>query len=69
MLKQYMVISNKERDLALLLFANKSNSILVATDVAARGIDIKDLDAVINFELSRDPQVHVHRVGRTGKSR
>jgi ATP-dependent RNA helicase DbpA len=61
-------LEQRERDLALLLFANKSNSILVATDVAARGIDIKDLDAVINFELSRDPQVHIHRIGRTGRA-
>ena len=49
-------------------FANKSVSILIATDVAARGIDIKDLTAVINYELSRDPEVHLHRIGRTGRA-
>ena len=41
---------------------------LVASDVAARGIDIGGLDAVINAELSRDAQVHVHRIGRTGRA-
>ena len=61
-------LEQKDRNLALLLFANKSTSILVATDVAARGIDIKDVNAVINFELSRDPQVHIHRIGRTGRA-
>jgi len=41
---------------------------LIATDVAARGLDIKDLTAVINFELSPDPEVHIHRIGRTGRA-
>ena len=49
-------------------FANKSTSILIATDVAARGLDIKDLQAVINFELSPDPELHIHRIGRTGRA-
>ena len=57
-----------ERDQVLARFANKSASILVATDVAARGIDIKELTAVIIYELSRDPQVHIHRIGRTGRA-
>ena len=57
-----------ERDQVLTLFANKSLSVLVATDVAARGIDIDDLKAVINYEVTRDPQVHVHRIGRTGRA-
>lgn len=57
-----------ERDQALMQFANKSTSILVATDVAARGIDISALAAVINFDLSHDPQIHVHRIGRTGRA-
>lgn len=61
-------LEQRERDEALILFANKSNSILVATDVAARGIDINDLQAVINFELSPHAEVHVHRVGRTGRA-
>jgi ATP-independent RNA helicase DbpA len=57
-----------ERDQVLARFANKSVSILVATDVAARGIDIKELTAVINYELTRDPEVHIHRIGRTGRA-
>jgi ATP-independent RNA helicase DbpA len=42
--------------------------VLVATDVAARGLDIADLDAVINVDIPRDPEVHVHRIGRTGRA-
>lgn len=61
-------LEQRERDQALLQFANKSVSILVATDVAARGLDVDNLDAVFNFELSRDPEVHVHRIGRTGRA-
>ena len=45
-----------------------STLVLVATDVAARGLDIESLDAVINFQLAHDPEVHVHRVGRTGRA-
>jgi len=41
---------------------------MVATDVAARGLDIKDVNAVINFELSPDPEIHIHRIGRTGRA-
>ncbi|USD67625.1 ATP-dependent RNA helicase DbpA [Vibrio sp. SCSIO 43136] len=61
-------MEQRERDQALVQFANKSISILVATDVAARGLDVEDLDAVFNFQLSRDPEVHVHRIGRTGRA-
>lgn len=61
-------LEQRERDQALVQFANKSISILVATDVAARGLDVDNLDAVVNFELSRDPEVHVHRIGRTGRA-
>lgn len=61
-------LEQRERDRALVQFANKSVSILVATDVAARGLDVDNLDAVFNFELSRDPEVHVHRIGRTGRA-
>ena len=57
-----------ERDEVLTQFAGKSSSILIATDVAARGLDVKDLAAVINFELSRDPEVHIHRIGRTARA-
>ncbi|MFD2177507.1 ATP-dependent RNA helicase DbpA [Veronia pacifica] len=61
-------MEQRERDQALVMFANKSVSILVATDVAARGLDVDNLDAVFNFDLSRDPEVHVHRIGRTGRA-
>jgi len=61
-------LEQKERDQVLVQFSNKSSSILIATDVAARGLDIKDLQAVINFELSPDPEVHIHRIGRTGRA-
>lgn len=57
-----------DRDLAVLRFANQSCSILVATDVAARGLDIKELPAVINFDLAFDHDVHIHRIGRTGRA-
>jgi ATP-dependent RNA helicase DbpA len=57
-----------EREQVLTRFAGKSSSILIATDVAARGLDVKDLAAVINFELSRDPEVHIHRIGRTARA-
>ncbi|RDH84977.1 MAG: ATP-dependent RNA helicase DbpA [endosymbiont of Galathealinum brachiosum] len=61
-------LDQKDRDQKLVQFANKSSSILIATDVAARGLDIKDLRAVINFELSPDPEIHIHRIGRTGRA-
>jgi ATP-independent RNA helicase DbpA len=61
-------LEQPERDQVLVQFANKSTSILVATDVAARGLDIKELGAVINFELSPDPEIHIHRIGRTGRA-
>ncbi|MCG8314728.1 MAG: ATP-dependent RNA helicase DbpA [Pseudomonadales bacterium] len=58
----------RDRDEVLILFANRSLSVLVATDVAARGLDIDSLDLVINFELARDADTHIHRVGRTGRA-
>lgn len=61
-------LEQRERNQVLVRFSNKSASILVATDVAARGLDIDSLDAVINFHLARDPEVHVHRIGRTGRA-
>jgi ATP-independent RNA helicase DbpA len=61
-------LEQRERDQVLVRFANKSVSVLVGTDVAARGLDIKELSAVINYELSRDPEIHVHRIGRTGRA-
>lgn len=58
----------RERDRTLVQFANKSINILVATDVAARGLDIDNLDAVFNFEMAYDKEVHIHRIGRTGRA-
>jgi ATP-dependent RNA helicase DbpA len=57
-----------ERDQAMIQFSNHSRRILVATDVAARGLDINELPAVINYDLAFEPEVHIHRVGRTGRA-
>ena len=61
-------MEQRDRDLTLVKFANKSSSILVATDVAARGLDIENMDMVINYQISHDPEVHIHRIGRTGRA-
>ncbi len=61
-------LEQQDRDKVLTQFANNSCSVLVATDVAARGLDIKELSLVINIELSHDAEVHVHRIGRTGRA-
>lgn len=61
-------LEQRERDEVLVLFANRSCSVLVATDVAARGLDIAGLGLVIIADVSRDTEVHIHRVGRTGRA-
>jgi ATP-independent RNA helicase DbpA len=61
-------LEQRDRDLTLVQFANGSVPLLVATDVAARGLDIKSLEAVINVEMAFDAEVHVHRIGRTGRA-
>jgi len=61
-------LEQKQRDQTLVLFSNKSTAILVATDVAARGLDIDNLDLVINHQLPRDSETYVHRIGRTGRA-
>ncbi|MBQ4810917.1 ATP-dependent RNA helicase DbpA [Pseudoalteromonas luteoviolacea] len=61
-------LEQKDRDRTLVRFANKSLTILVATDVAARGIDVDHVDMVLNYHIAHDPEVHVHRVGRTGRA-
>jgi ATP-independent RNA helicase DbpA len=61
-------LEQRDRDQVLAMFANRSLSVLVATDVAARGLDIDALDMVINVELARDSEIHIHRVGRTGRA-
>ncbi|MDL0432571.1 ATP-dependent RNA helicase DbpA [Marinobacter sp. TBZ242] len=61
-------LEQRDRDSVLVRFGNQSCSVLVATDVAARGLDIKSLPLVVNVEPARDPEVHTHRVGRTGRA-
>jgi len=61
-------MEQRDRDQVLVQFANRSCTVLVATDVAARGIDIAGLEAVINVELSRDADIHIHRIGRSGRA-
>ena len=56
------------RQKALNSFKNGEVNILIATDVASRGIDIEDLDAVINFDLPNIPETYIHRIGRTGRA-
>ena len=61
-------LDQRERDQVLIQFANRSCSVLVATDVAARGLDFAQLEAVINVDVTPDAEVHVHRIGRTGRA-
>ncbi len=61
-------MEQRERDQVLIQFANRSCSVLVATDVAARGLDITQLEAVINVDVTPDPEIHIHRIGRTGRA-
>jgi len=61
-------LEQRDREEVLIRFKHQSCTVLVATDVAARGLDIKELPAVINFELPHDPEVYVHRIGRTGRA-
>lgn len=60
-------LEQRDRDEILIQFANQSCAVLVATDVAARGLDIQNLSAVINVDVSKDTEVHVHRIGRSGR--
>ncbi len=60
-------MEQKDRNEILTMFSNGSRNILVATDVAARGLDIKDLPAIINYDITAHPEVHMHRIGRTGR--
>jgi len=60
-------LEQRDRDQVLIRFANRSASVLVATDIAARGLDIAQLEAVINVDISPDTATHTHRIGRTGR--
>ncbi|BCL74573.1 ATP-dependent RNA helicase [Jeongeupia sp. HS-3] len=65
----YGDLEQRDRDEILLQFANQSCTVLVATDVAARGLDITTLDYVINVDVSRDTEIHIHRIGRTARGK
>ena len=60
-------LEQRERDQVMVQFANRSCSVLVATDIAARGLDIAQLEAVINVDITPDAATHTHRIGRTGR--
>ena len=61
-------LSQAQRDAVMKRFRNGGTSILIATDVAARGIDVDDVDAVFNYDLPQDEEYYVHRIGRTGRA-
>ena len=61
-------LDQNERTVVFTKFSNRSCLVLVATDVAARGLDVKDLEAVVNFDLATDPEVYTHRIGRTARA-
>ncbi|MBC7712980.1 MAG: ATP-dependent RNA helicase DbpA [Rhizobacter sp.] len=61
-------LDQNERTVVFTKFSNKSCLVLVATDVAARGLDVKDLEAVVNFDLPADAEVYTHRIGRTARA-
>ncbi len=61
-------MEQRDRDEVLVRFANRSCNVLVASDVAARGLDIEDIGAVVNYELPTDADTYLHRVGRTGRA-
>ena len=61
-------MSQHQRDVAMKRFRNGSTNILIATDVAARGIDVDNVEAVINYDIPQDNEYYVHRIGRTGRA-
>jgi ATP-independent RNA helicase DbpA len=61
-------LDQREREEMLVRFANRSCTVLVASDVAARGLDIAELPMVINYDIATDPDTHLHRIGRTGRA-
>lgn len=61
-------LDQRDRNESLIAFANGSKRILVATDVASRGLDIKNIELVINYDLPYDAEVYTHRIGRTGRA-
>jgi ATP-independent RNA helicase DbpA len=61
-------MEQRDRDEVLVRFANRSCAVLVATDVAARGLDIAALPLVVSYDIPHDPETHTHRIGRTGRA-
>ena len=61
-------LAQHQRDVVMGHFRNGSTNILIATDVAARGIDVDDVEAVINYDIPQDIEYYVHRIGRTGRA-
>ncbi len=61
-------LDQREREEMLVQFANRSCTVLIASDVAARGLDINDLSMVINFDMAASADTHLHRIGRTGRA-
>jgi ATP-independent RNA helicase DbpA len=61
-------LEQSDRDRVMAKFRNRSTRVLIATDVAARGLDIENLDIVVNFDLPAQTEVYVHRIGRTGRA-
>lgn len=61
-------LDQKQRDETVVLFSNKSYPIMIATDVASRGLNIDDIDLVINYDVAKDEKVHTHRIGRTARA-
>ena len=61
-------LDQRDRNESVIAFSNGSKRIMVATDVASRGLDIKDIALVINYDLPFDPEVYTHRIGRTGRA-
>ncbi|MBT8344545.1 MAG: DbpA RNA binding domain-containing protein, partial [Sulfurovum sp.] len=61
-------LDQRDRNESVIAFSNGSRRIMVATDVASRGLDIKDIELVINYDLPFDPEVYTHRIGRTGRA-
>jgi len=61
-------LEQRDRNESLILFSNGSKRILVATDVASRGLDIKEIELIINYDLPFDKEIYTHRIGRTGRA-
>ena len=61
-------LSQMMRDKVMNSFRNGTTEILIATDVAARGLDVDDVEAVFNFDIPQDVEYYVHRIGRTGRA-